>query len=624
MRARFLLRRVAGARNAARPALGAIASRAAQHGHSFRADSLAIELKGVTKAFDNDSRGNILQDVTLSIPEGAKIGVLGRNGAGKTTLLRILAGLDLEFDGDRDSARGLSFGFLKQEPELDSTKTVRENIADGVADQLKALERYDELTVEIAMEEDEETLAKLEEEYADIQQFLTDKNAWEVEELIDEAHEALRCAPKNESINALSGGERRRIALARLLVSQPDVLLLDEPTNHLDASSIHWLGNFIAGYRGTVLCVTHDRFFLDSIATYMLEVDLRQAELYRGNYTQFLSRQQERGIQQTVEQEKRREQAKAMVRFKKQNQARWTKKMEKKLETLTDIIKEERLIMSHKASIYLPVPTAAQLRACAPVPINIKNVSYRTPDDGRANSNTWLLRNLSVEIPSNAVIGVFAPNGAGKTTLFRLITGELQPASGEIEVRGNEDGMALAFTVQARDTALNDDAKVWEEVADGRDYIKDGEDQQIAVHKYCQQFNFRNGDWNKRVGDLSGGERNRVHLAKTLSRGASVVLLDEPSNDLDLFTLKSLEEALVEFPGTAIVISHDRYFLNNCCTHILALHSPDDHVLFEGNFEGYLNYLESRRPDVAERLAEQGIVPGKMIKASADDFFQVE
>ncbi|MDG1118984.1 MAG: energy-dependent translational throttle protein EttA [Flavimaricola sp.] len=535
-------------------------------------------MDGVSKAYPGGKK--VFENIRLNFLPGVKIGVVGVNGAGKSTLLKIMAGMDKDFQGEAWAAEGARVGYLPQEPVLDETKTVRENVMDGVAPKRAILERYNEL----AMNYSDETA----DEMAQLQDEIDAQNLWDLDAQVDVSMEALRCPPDDADVSTLSGGERRRVALCKLLLEAPDMLLLDEPTNHLDAETIAWLQNHLIAYNGTILVVTHDRYFLDDITGWILELDRGRGVPYEGNYSSWLEQKAKR-----LEQESRDDKAKQ-------------KTLERELEWMRQGAKARQAKSKARISAYEEMANQSERekvgRAQIIIPhgprlggkvIEVENLS-------KAMGDKLLIEDLSFSIPPGAIVGVIGPNGAGKSTLFSMFTGQNQPDGGEISFG---DTVKLAFVDQSRDS-LRADATVWEEISGGAELIKLG-DAEINSRAYCGAFNFKGGDQQKKVGLLSGGERNRVHMAKLLKSGGNVLLLDEPTNDLDVETLRALEDALVDFAGCAVVISHDRFFLDRICTHILAFEG-DAHVeWFEGNFEDY-------EEDKKRRLGTDALEPKRV------------
>jgi ATP-binding cassette ChvD family protein len=525
-------------------------------------------MNGLTKAFPGGK--TVLQNIRLSFLPGAKIGVLGPNGAGKSTLLKIMAGLDREYTGEAWAAEGAKVGFLEQEPQLDASKTVQENIQEGLGEIFGLVARYEEVSLKFAEVTDDDEMNALLEEQAELQEKIDAADAWDLQRHVDIAMDALRCPPGDAEVAPLSGGEKRRVALCRLLLSKPDLLLLDEPTNHLDAESVAWLERHLHDYAGTVVMVTHDRYFLDNVTGWILELDRGRGIPYQGNYTAYIEQKQKR-----LAQEEKQEQARQRTL---QNELDWIRsgvkgrgtKAKARLKAYDELLAQSRDQAPGSAQIVIPTPP------------RLGDLVIEAEGLRKGYGDRLLIEDLSFDLPRGGIVGVIGPNGAGKTTLFRLITGQEQPDGGEIRVG---ETVSLGYVDQSRDT-LKGDRLVWEEIADGQDEIDLGK-RKIAARAYVGAFNFKGPDQQKKVGQLSGGERNRVHLAKILKSGANVVLLDEPTNDLDVETLRGLEDALLDFPGCAVVISHDRFFLDRIATHILAFEGDSQVTWFEGNYEDY-------------------------------------
>ncbi len=535
-------------------------------------------MKQLSKSYTGGKQ--TLKDIYLSFYPGAKIGVLGVNGAGKSTLLKIMAGIDKDYTGEAWAAEGARVGYLQQEPQLDASKTVRENVMEGVAAKKALLDRYNE----IAADYSDETA----DEMARLQDQIDAQNLWDLDSQIDQAMDALRCPPDDADVTKLSGGERRRVALCRLLLDQPDLLLLDEPTNHLDAESVAWLEGHLRTYPGAILIVTHDRYFLDNVTGWILELDRGQGIPYEGNYTSWLAQKQKR-----LQQEGREEEARQKTLAREQewissspkarqakNKARYTR--------YEELVQKANDKTPQTAQIIIPVAERLGARV-----VEADHLS-------KSFGDRLLIDDLSFKLPPGGIVGVIGANGAGKTTLFRMITGGETPDSGALFVG---ESVQLGYVDQSRD-ALDDKKTVWEEISGGNEILYLGK-REINSRGYCSAFNFKGGDQQKKVGQLSGGERNRVHLAKILKSGANVLLLDEPTNDLDVDTLRALEEALEDYAGCAVVISHDRWFLDRIATHILSFEG-DSHVeWFEGNFEDYM-------ADRKRRLGDDALVPHRI------------
>jgi len=518
----------------------------------------------------------VLENITLAFFPGAKIGVLGYNGAGKSTLLRIMAGADEEFRGDAALAPGASVGMLEQEPKLDAGKDVKGNVEDGVAGRKALLDRFNELAASYSEDNAEE--------FAAVQAQIEAADAWNLDTQLEYAMDALRLPPADADVATLSGGERRRVALCRLLLAAPDLLLLDEPTNHLDAESVAWLEQHLAEYKGTVVAVTHDRYFLDNVAGWILELDRGRGLPYEGNYSSWLEQKQAR-----LEQEKRTERARqrtiaAELEWVRSNPKGRRTKSKARLARYDELVAEERNVKLDEVQIH--IPSGARLGEKV---LQAKGLT-------KGFGERLLIESLSFDLPRAAIVGVIGPNGAGKTTLFRMITGAEAPDGGALELG---ESVELAYVDQSRD-ALDPAKTVWEEISGGLDELKVG-DRVMNSRQYAAGFNFKGSDQQARIGDLSGGERNRVHLAKLLAEGGNLLLLDEPTNDLDVDTLRALENALLAFPGCAMVISHDRWFLDRIATHVLAFEGDSQVRFFEGNFDAYEEHRRSVLGDAADR-----------------------
>jgi len=534
-------------------------------------------MQGLTKSYPTRK---VLDNIHLSFYPDAKIGVLGVNGSGKSTLLRIMAGIDKDFTGEGWVAEGARVGYLEQEPQLDPKKTVRENVMEGVAAKKALLDRYNE----IASNYSDETA----EEMAKLQDQIDSKNLWDLDSQVDLAMDALRCPADDADIGKLSGGEKRRVALCRLLLDQPDLLLLDEPTNHLDAESVNWLEGHLRNYPGAILIVTHDRYFLDNVTGWILELDHGRGIPYEGNYTSWLHQKQKR-----LEQESREDEARQRTL---QRESEWISsspkarqaKSKARYQRYEELLKIANAKQNMVAQITIPV--AERLGQ------NVVDFDHLTKGFG----DNLLIDDLTFKLPPGGIVGVIGPNGAGKTTLFRMITGQEKPDKGTIKIG---ESVHLGYVDQSRDS-LDGKKTVWEEISEGNDMILLGK-KEMNSRAYCASFNFKGADQQKKVGTLSGGERNRVHLAKMLRSGANLLLLDEPTNDLDVDTLRALEEALEDFAGCAVIISHDRWFLDRIATHILSFEG-DSHVeWFEGNFQDY-------EADKMRRLGTDSVIPHRL------------
>jgi sulfate-transporting ATPase len=526
----------------------------------------------------------ILRDISLSFFPGAKIGVLGLNGAGKSTLLRIMAGVDKEFDGEARPQPGIKIGFLPQEPELDAAKNVRQTVEEGMADQLTLVHRFNEISDKFAEPLEDDEMNRLLEEQGKLQDAIDAAGGWEIERKLEIAADALRLPPWEAEIKSLSGGERRRVALCRLLLSNPDMLLLDEPTNHLDAESVAWLERFLAEYPGTVMAVTHDRYFLDNVAGWILELDRGHGIPWQGNYSSWLEQKEQR-LELEEKQEAARQRAiKAELEWVRTNPSARRAKAKARLARFEELTSKDYQTRNETNEIYIP-----------PGP-RLGDLVVEADKIGKSFGDRLLFENLSFSLPPGGIVGVIGPNGAGKTTLFRMLYGQEKPTHGAIRIG---DTVQLAYVDQSRDT-LDPDKTVWEEISEGQDVLRVGS-YETPSRAYVGRFNFRGTDQQKKVGLLSGGERNRVHLAKVLRSGGNVLLLDEPTNDLDVETLRALEEALLSFPGSAVVISHDRWFLDRIATHILAFEGDSEVVYFQGNYADYAADLKRRKGEDADQ-----------------------
>jgi ATP-binding cassette ChvD family protein len=542
------------------------------------ARQFAYHMQGLTKTFPPNRK--VLENINLSFYPDAKIGVLGVNGAGKSTLLRIMAGIDKEFSGEAWAADGVRVGYLPQEPQLDPAKSVRDNVMEGVAPQKTIVDRYNELATNYSDETADE-MTKLQDE-------IEAKGLWDLDSKVDQAMDALRCPPDDADVSQLSGGERRRVALCRLLLEQPELLLLDEPTNHLDAESVLWLEGHLRNYPGAILIVTHDRYFLDNVTSWILELDRGKGIPYEGNYSSWLGQKQKR-----LEQEGREEDAHQRTLAREQE---WIKasprarqaKSKARYERYEELLKKAGEKQTQTAQIVIPV--AERLGQ------NVIDFEHLRKGFG----NNLLIDDLTFKLPPGGIVGIIGPNGAGKTTLFRMITGQEKSDNGTIKIG---ESVHFGYVDQSRDS-LDGKKNVWEEISGGLDQLMLGK-REVNSRGYCSAFNFKGADQQKKVGQLSGGERNRVHLAKMLKSGANLLLLDEPTNDLDVDTLRALEEALEDFAGCAVIISHDRWFLDRIATHILAFEG-DSHVeWFEGNFQDY-------EKDKMRRLGTDSIMPQRI------------
>jgi sulfate-transporting ATPase len=518
----------------------------------------------------------VLKDISLSFFPGAKIGVLGLNGSGKSTLLRIMAGQDQDYRGEAQLAPGATVGMLEQEPRLDESKDVRGNVEDGVAETRALLDRFNEL----ASNYSDETA----DEFARLQDRIDAADAWNLDTQLDQAMDALRLPPADADVTKLSGGERRRVALCRLLLAAPDLLLLDEPTNHLDAESVAWLEQHLEQYKGTIVAVTHDRYFLDNVAGWILELDRGSGLPFKGNYSSWLEQKQQRLAQEERQESARQRTIAHELEWVRENPKGRRKKAKARLNNYERLLAEERNVKLESVQIHIPPGPRLGDKV-----IEVANVR-------KGFGDRLLIEDLSFSLPPAGIVGVIGANGAGKTTLFKMIVGQEKPDAGTLNLGETVD---LAYVDQSRD-ALDPGKTVWEEISDGYDNIKVGE-REIASRAYVAGFNFKGSDQQRKVGVLSGGERNRVHLAKLLRRGGNVLLLDEPTNDLDVDTLRALEEALLAFPGCAVVISHDRWFLDRVATHVLAFEGDSQVRWFEGNFDAYEEHRHERLGAEADR-----------------------
>ena len=543
-----------------------------------------FQMRNLSKTYPGGKQ--VLKDITLNFLPGAKIAIIGVNGAGKSTLMKIMGGLDKEYQGEAWANEGVRVGYLPQEPHLDPAKTVKENVMDGVRGVQDLIDRYNEIAEKFA--EPDADFDALIAEQADLQEQIEAADGWELDNRVDIAMEALRCPPGDGSVDNLSGGEKRRVALTRLLLEKPDMLMLDEPTNHLDAESVAWLEGYLKDYAGTVVLVTHDRYFLDNVVGWVLELDRGRGIPFEGNYSQWLAAKQKR-----LEQEERADEARKralarerewMAQSPKARQA----KSKARIKSYNELLEKQEERVAGPAQIKIPPPK------------RLGNLVIEAERLTKGYGDKLLYKDLNFSLPPGGIVGIIGPNGAGKTTLFRIITGQEEPDDGEIRVG---DTVELGYVDQSRD-ALDPNKTVWEEISGGDDMFYFGKTE-IATRAYVGAFNFKGGDQQKKVGQLSGGERNRVHLARMLKDGGNVLLLDEPTNDLDVETLRALEEALEEFAGCAVITSHDRFFLDRLATHILAFEGDSQVVWFEGNFEDY-------EEDKKRRLGDDALMPRRI------------
>ena len=525
----------------------------------------------------------VFQDISLHFLPDAKIGVVGVNGAGKSTLLKIMAGMDKDFTGEAWAEKGVKVGYLPQEPQLDESKTVWENVIEG--SELKTLvDEFNAVSMKLAEDYSDELMAEM----TELQEKIDAADAWDIDSKIEMAMTALRCPPADWGVAELSGGERRRVALCRLLLSEPHMLLLDEPTNHLDAESVQWLQHYLEEFKGAVLVVTHDRYFLDSITTWTLELDRGRGVPYEGGYSAWLEQKAKRMAQEEREASSKDKALQRELEWMRQGQKARQAKSKARIAAYNELAETSEREKLSRATIV--IPNGPRLGGKV---IEVENLQ-------KAYGDKLLVEDLSFALPPGGIVGVIGPNGAGKSTLFRMLTGQEQPDSGTLEYGDTVD---LSYVDQSRD-ALNPNATVWEEISGGAELIELG-DASVNSRAYCSSFNFKGGDQQKKVGQLSGGERNRVHMAKLLKEGGNVLLLDEPTNDLDVETLRALEDALVDFAGCAVVISHDRFFLDRICTHILAFEGEAHVEWFEGNFEDY-------EEDKKRRLGADALEPKRL------------
>jgi ATP-binding cassette ChvD family protein len=524
-----------------------------------------------------------LRDISLSFFYGAKIGVLGLNGAGKSTLLRIIAGVDKDYIGEVNASKGVSFGYLEQDPKLDPNKTVKEVVQDGLAELVKIAARYEEVNMKLGEEMSEDEMSKLLDEQAALQDKMDAQNIWDLDSRLELAMEALRCPPSDQLCGVLSGGEKRRVALCRLLLSEPDVLLLDEPTNHLDAETVYWLERHLQAYKGTVIAITHDRYFLDNVAGWILELDRGHGIPWEGNYSSWLEQKSNRLAQEEKQESQRQKKMKEELQWIRMSPKARQAKSKARIQNYEKMLNEAKT-ESRNETNDLFIPPGARL---GDIVIDANNIS-------KAFGDKLLYENLSFKLPPGGIVGIIGPNGAGKTTLFKMITGQIEPDSGTFKMG---ETAKISYIDQSRE--MNPDATILQEITGGLDLLKLG-NREINARAYVSRFNFSGEDQSKRIKELSGGEKNRVHLAKMLKEEGNVLLLDEPTNDLDVNTLQALERALLDFAGCAVVISHDRYFLDRICTHILAFEGDSKVTWFEGNFQDYHEDLRRRLGDKAD------------------------
>ncbi|MDX1924683.1 MAG: energy-dependent translational throttle protein EttA [Rickettsiaceae bacterium] len=528
-------------------------------------------MKGLSKTINGNK---IIKETYLSFLPGAKIGIIGHNGAGKSTLLRIMAGVDKEFDGEAWVADGIKIGFLQQEPQLNPNKDVFGNIMESLSEKQALLDEFNEISAKFAEEMSDDEMNDLLAKQADLQDKIDSQDLWNMEREVEIAMSALRCPPKDADVNKISGGERRRVALCKLLLEKPDMLLLDEPTNHLDAESVSWLENFLKEYKGTVVCITHDRYFLDKVTEWILEIDRGSCVPWHSNYSAWLDQKQKKMEGEEKEESDRRKQLRAELEWIQQSPKARQAKSKARVEAYQELLNKTREKVVTAAQIVIPNgPRLGDLV------IEAQNLAKKF-------DNKELLKDFSFKVQPGSIVGIVGPNGAGKTTLFKMITGKETPDSGSLRIGPT---VKLGYVDQSRDH-LNDTNTVWQEISGGLDEMHLG-DRIIKSRAYCSAFNFKGGDQQKKVGQLSGGERNRVHIAKLLKEAANVILLDEPSNDLDVDTLRALEDAILDYAGCVMVITHDRWFLDRIATHIIAFDSEGNASWYEGNYSDYQAYM---------------------------------
>ena len=547
---------------------------------STEPNKVIYSMVGVSKYYDKKA---VLKDIYLSYFYGAKIGVIGLNGSGKSSLLRILAGVDKEFNGEAVISPGYTVGFLEQEPLIDDTRTVREVVEEAVQETVKLLKEFEQINAKFSEEMSDDDMNKLLERQGEVQEKLDHQDAWDLDARLEMAMDALRCPPPDTPVKILSGGERRRVALCRLLLQKPDILLLDEPTNHLDAESVAWLEHHLQSYPGTIIAVTHDRYFLDNVAGWILELDRGEGIPFKGNYTSWLEQKQERLRQQEKSESERQKTLQRELEWIRMSPKARRAKGKARITAYESLLDQES--QKRREDLEIPIPPGPRLG----------NVVIEAQGLSKGYGDRLLMEDMTFKLPPGGIVGVIGPNGAGKTTLFRMITGQEQPDSGKIRTG---ETVALAYVDQSR--TLDPQKSIWEEIAGGANLLKLGS-RELNSRAYVARFNFSGTDQQKKVGTLSGGERNRVHLAKMLKEGANVLLLDEPTNDLDVNTLRALEEALESFAGCAVVISHDRWFLDRIATHILAFEGESKVVWFDGNYSEYEADRKVRLGAVAER-----------------------
>ena len=548
--------------------------------------NFVLTMKDVKKVYPGGK--TILNGLYLSFMEGAKIGILGHNGAGKSTFLKIVAGIDKEVSGEIWVRDKVKIGYLPQEPQLDPNLSVKDNILASLTETKALLDQFNEVSMSFGEVQSDDEMNRLLALQDELQQKIEALGAWDIDRQIEMAMDALRCPPSDSDITLLSGGEKRRIALCKLLLEKPDILLLDEPTNHLDAESVSWLERYLKEYKGTVLVITHDRYFLDNITGWILELERGEGIPYEGNYSSWLQQKQKRLMQEEREESARQRVLKSELEWISQSPKARQAKSKARVNAYEDLLSQENQNKAYSASLIIPPgPKLSELV------IEGKNIS-------KSFADKVLIDDFSFNIPRGAVVGIIGPNGAGKTTLFKMIVGREQPESGTVRIG---EHTILGYVDQSRDS-LNNDNTVWQEISDGSDEIAVGQ-RRIQSRSYVAQFNFKGGDQQKRIGQLSGGERNRVHLAKMLKQGANVLLLDEPTNDLDVDTLRALENAIIDYAGCVLVTSHDRWFLNRIATHIIAFEGDSKVMFVEGNYQDY-------EEDKIKRLGADAVQPHRI------------
>ena len=532
-------------------------------------------MKGLSK---NINGKQILKETWLSFLPGAKIGIIGHNGAGKSTLLKIMAGIDKEYDGEAFVAEGVKIGYLAQEPKLDASKNVYDNIMDSLGEKKALLDEFNEVTAKFGEEMTDDEMNALLDKQAELQEKIDACDAWSLEREIEIAMQALRCPDKNADVTKISGGEKRRVGLCKLLLEKPDMLLLDEPTNHLDAESVSWLENFLKNYKGTVVIITHDRYFLDNVAQWILEIDRGNCVPWNSNYSAWLEQKQAKLDVEEKEESDRNKQLKSELEWIRQSPKARQAKSKARITAYQELVTKQREVGNGQAQIIIPNGP------------RLGDQVIEVDHLGKTFNTRKLFTDFSFKVPPGAIVGIVGPNGAGKSTLFNMITGKIEPDNGTVKIGKT---VKLGYVDQSRDH-LDDMKNVWEEISEGLEELQLG-DRSVRSRAYVSAFNFKGPDQQKKVGQLSGGERNRVHIAKLLKTGANVILLDEPSNDLDIDTLRALEDAILDFAGCVLVISHDRWFLDRIATHIIAFDKEGDATWFEGNYQDYHDYMATHK-----------------------------